>query len=90
MTFIAICVILKKTFCWIRRINMAISYKSLWHLLLEKEMNKEDLKRTANITNNIISRMNKNAYLNLDSIEKIYLALNCRIEDVVEILKEDN
>jgi hypothetical protein len=69
---------------------MAISYKSLWHLLLEKEMNKEDLKRTANITNNIISRMNKNAYLNLDSIEKIYLALNCRIEDVVEILKEDN
>lgn len=69
---------------------MAISYKSLWHLLLEKEMNKEDLKRTANITNNIISRMNKNTYLNLDSIEKIYLALNCRIEDVVEILKEDN
>ena len=29
---------------------MAISYKPLWHLLVEREMNKEDLKRAANIT----------------------------------------
>ena len=66
---------------------MAISYKPLWHLLVEKEMNKEDLKKTANITSNIVSRMSKNAYVNLDSIEKICLALDCRIEDVVEIIK---
>lgn len=68
---------------------MAVSYKPLWHLLVEKEMNKEDLKRVANITSNIVSRMSKNAYVNLDSIEKICLAMNCRIEDVVEIVKED-
>jgi hypothetical protein len=67
---------------------MAISYKPLWHLLVEKEMNKEDLKRAANITSNIVSRMSKNAYVNLDSIEKICLALDCRIEDVVEIVRE--
>ena len=51
-------------------------------------MNKEDLKRVVNITSNIVSRMSKNAYVNLDSIEKICLALNCGIEDVVEIVKE--
>ena len=56
----------------------------------EKEMNKEDLKRVANITSNIVSRMSKNAYVNLDSIEKICIAMDCRIEDVVEIIKEDN
>ena len=67
---------------------MAISYKPLWHLPVEKEMNKEDLKRAANIKSNIVSRMSKNAYVNLDSIEKICLALDCRIEDVVEIVKE--
>ena len=67
---------------------MAISYKPLWHLLVEKEMNKEDLKKVANITSNIVSRMSKNAYVNLDSIEKICLALDCRIEDVVEIVRE--
>ncbi len=68
---------------------MAISYKPLWHLLVEKEMNKEDLKRAANITSNIVSRMSKNAYVNLDSIEKICLAMDCRIEDVVEIMKDN-
>ena len=68
---------------------MAISYKPLWHLLVEKEMDKEDLKKAANITSNIVSRMSKNAYVNLDSIEKICLALDCRIEDVVEIKNEN-
>ena len=68
---------------------MAVSYKPLWHLLVEKEMNKEDLKRAAGITSNIVSRMSKNAYINLESIEKICLAMDCRIEDVVEIIKED-
>lgn len=52
-------------------------------------MNKEDQKRTANITSNVVSRMSKNAYVNLDSIEKICLAMNCRIEDVIEIIKNE-
>ncbi len=69
---------------------MAISYKPLWHLLVEKEMNKEDLKKAANITSNIVSRMSKNSYINLDSIEKICLALDCEIADVVEIVREDS
>lgn len=68
---------------------MAISYKPLWHLLVEKEMNKEDLKKAANITSNIVSKMSKNSYVNLESLEKICLALACKIEDVVEIYKED-
>ncbi len=67
---------------------MAISYNPLWHLLVEKEMNKEDLKKAANITSNIVSRMSKNAYVNLDSIEKICLTMDCKIEDVVEIVRE--
>ncbi|MHA0297331.1 helix-turn-helix domain-containing protein [Mesomycoplasma ovipneumoniae] len=53
---------------------MAISYTPLWHLLVEKEMNKEDLKRASGITSNIIARMSKGNYANLESIEKICLA----------------
>lgn len=68
---------------------MAVSYKPLWHLLVEKEMNKEDLKRTANITSNVVSRMSKNAYVNLNSIEKICLAMDCKFEEVVEIIKDE-
>lgn len=68
---------------------MAISYKPLWHLLIEKEMNKEDLKRVSGITSNIIARMSKGNYVNLESIEKICLALNCKVEDVVCIINEE-
>lgn len=41
------------------RSNMIIPYKPLWHLLVEKEMNEEDLKRAAKMTSNIVSRMSK-------------------------------
>ncbi len=51
------------------------------------EFTKEDLKKAANITSNIVSKMSKNTYINLDSIEKIYLAMDYKIEDVVEIIK---
>ena len=64
---------------------MAIFYKPLWHLLVERKMNKEDSKRAANITSNIVSRMSKNSYVNLELLEKICLALDFRIEDVIEI-----
>lgn len=67
---------------------MALSYKPLWHLLVEKKMNKEDLKRAANITSNIVSRMSKDTYVNLDSLEKICLSLDCTLNDVVEIVKD--
>ena len=38
---------------------MAVSYKPLWHTLIEKDMNREDLKMSANITSNIVARMEK-------------------------------
>lgn len=41
---------------------MAISYKLLWHLLVEKEMKKDDLKKAAGITKSVITRMGENTY----------------------------
>lgn len=67
---------------------MAISYKPLWHLMVEKNIKKKDLKSLANISANCISRMSKEQYVNLETIEKICIALDCRIEDICEIKKE--
>lgn len=89
MTYYLIYYLITLTIIRIRVNNIAISYKSLWHLLVEREMNKEDLKRAANITSNIVSRMSKNSYVNLESLEKICLALDCRIEDVIEIHRNE-
>ena len=58
--------------------------------LIGRKRNKQkDLKRAANITSNIVSIMNKNSYVNLESLEKICLALDCRIEDVIEIHRNE-
>ena len=68
---------------------MALSYKPLWHLLIEKDMKKGDLTKAADITHNIVARMGKDTYVNLKSIEKICLALDCGIENVVEIVSDE-
>ncbi|MBM7839575.1 DNA-binding Xre family transcriptional regulator [Alkalihalobacillus xiaoxiensis] len=66
---------------------MAVSYKPLWRLLIEKDMKKRDLKTEANITGNIVARMGKNGYIDMKSIEKICLALDCSPNDIFEIKK---
>ncbi len=67
---------------------MAVSYKKLWKILIDKEMKKTDLIKEAGITSNILARMGNNQYIALDSLEKICVALKCDIGDVVEFVKE--
>lgn len=69
---------------------MNISYEPLWKLLKSRNMNKKDLLEKANLTTNRIANMAKNEYISLRNIEKICLALDCKVEDVVEIYKENN
>ena len=59
-------------------------------LIARKRNKQKDLKRAANTTSNIVSRMSKNSYVNLESLEKICLALDCRIEDVIEIHRNED
>ena len=67
---------------------MAVSYKKLWKILIDKDMKKTDLIKEAGITSNILARMGNNQYIALDSLEKICVALKCDIGDVVEFVKE--
>lgn len=67
---------------------MGINFKPLWYLLLERDMNKSDLREKANITSNVIARMSKNTYVDLKTIEKICIALNCSPNDIFEVTKD--
>ena len=69
-----------------RRIFMAISYNRLWKLLIDRNINKTDLKDLSGISFNVIARMGKNKEVSLDSIEKICRALDCNISDVMEFV----
>lgn len=64
---------------------MGISYKPLWRQLLERDMKKLEFRDFVNISNGTLAKLGKNEPVAMDVIEKICLALNCKIEDVVQI-----
>jgi DNA-binding Xre family transcriptional regulator len=65
-----------------------ISYKPLWHTLLDRDMKKEDLRIAAGLTTNMIANMGKNKGISMETLEKICDALKCEITDVIELTDE--
>lgn len=68
---------------------MAISYKKLWKLLIDKDMLKKDLAAKAEISPASIAKLGKNENVNTDIIVKICKALNCDISEIVEIVNDE-
>lgn len=64
---------------------MEISYKPLWHTLLEKGLTKEQLRKKANLTTNVIANMGKNQNISMSTLLKICKALNCNVDAVIEV-----
>lgn len=70
---------------------MAVSYKKLWKLLIDKDMKKKDLCAKAGISSASVTKMGKNGHVTTEVLTKICAALDCRIEDIMEIVNtEDN
>ena len=69
---------------------MAVSYKKLFHLLIEKDMTNAQLQQKAGFSANIITQLKRNGYVSLASIERICRVLNCGVDDVLEFIPEDN
>lgn len=63
---------------------MAVSYKKLWKLLIDKDMKKKDLCDKAGISAATVTKMGRNGHVNTEVLEKICSALGCRIEDIME------
>lgn len=68
---------------------MAISYKKLWKLLIDKEMKKKDLQNLAGISSTSITKLGKNENMNTKILEKICTALKCGICDIMEIANDN-
>lgn len=63
-----------------------ICYDRLWKMLIDKHMNKTELKDRIGVSNATFAKLGKNEPVNLKLIEKICVELDCKIEDVVEII----
>ena len=68
---------------------MAVSYNKLWKLLIDKNMKKKELGEAAGISNSLIAKMGKNENVTVDVLVRISSALNCGIDDIMELVPED-
>lgn len=67
---------------------MQYSYNKLWKLLIDKGMTKTQMRTAAGISTNILAKMGKGEPVAMDSLAKIATALNCGLDDMVEISTE--
>lgn len=68
---------------------MIISYNKLWKLLIDKGMNKSDLKNQANLSSGTIAKLGKNENVTTDVLIRICAALCCDLSDIMELQAVD-
>lgn len=64
---------------------MAVSYNKLWKLLIDKNMKKKELGEAAGMSNSLIAKLGKNENVTVEVLDRICIALNCNIEDIIEV-----
>lgn len=68
---------------------MAVTYKKLFHLLIDRGIQTTELTEKAGFSANIITRLKRDQYVSLDSIEKICLALDCKVDDILDFIDKN-
>ncbi|MGM9569467.1 MAG: helix-turn-helix domain-containing protein, partial [Phascolarctobacterium sp.] len=66
---------------------MAVSYKKLFKLMIDRNMNGADLRRAANISPNTLTKLYKNDYVALEVLDRICTALDVDYSDILEHVK---
>lgn len=64
---------------------MARSYNKLWKLMIDKKINKTQLCKAAGITTNAMAKLGRDESVPLETLEKICVVLDCKIDDIVEL-----
>lgn len=67
---------------------MAVSYKRLWKVLLDKDLKKKDLAEKANLSTYTINKLNRGKPVNTDTLEKIRTTLGCAFDEIMEVVPE--
>ena len=67
---------------------MAVSYKKLFHILIDRGITNTQLQRMAGYSANITTRLKNDTYVFLESIEKICKVLDCGVDDILEFTPE--
>ncbi len=68
---------------------MAVSYKKLWKLLVDKKMSKADLRKEANIAPNTMTKLRRDEYVSMDVLGRICCSLGTDFGDIMEYIADD-
>lgn len=68
---------------------MAVSYKKLWHLLIDRNMKKKDLQNVANLTSHAMRKLSRDEAITTDTLAKICRSLECTVDDIMDVLPEE-
>ena len=69
---------------------MAVRYDKLFHLMIDKRITNSQLKEKAGFSANIITRLKRNEYISIESVERICRVLECGVDDILEFVAEDD
>ena len=69
---------------------MAVSYKKLFHVMIEKSITNAQLQKQAGFSANIITRLKRDDYISLETIESICKVINCKVDDILEFVPDHN
>ena len=69
---------------------MAVKYDKLFHLLIDRKITNVQLAQKAGVSANIITRLKRDQYISMESIEHLCVASNCRVNDILEIISNEN
>ena len=67
---------------------MAVSYKKLWKLLIDKDMKKKELCAKAGISPSSLTKMGNNGHETTEVLAKICTALGCTVDDIMEVIPD--
>ena len=68
---------------------MSVTYKKLFHLLIDRGITTAELTEQAGFSANILTRLRRDQYVSLESIEKICSALDCGVDDILEFRPDE-
>ena len=68
---------------------MAVTYKKLWHILLDRDMKKKDLQEAAQLTSYAMNKLSRDEAVTTDVLAKVCRALQCTVDEIMEVLPEN-
>ncbi len=67
---------------------MKISYNNLWKLMIDKGLNKSELREITGIGTNTLAKLSKNQPVSMEVLMKVCEKLDCDLTDVCKFIKE--